>query len=198
MEKWIEFYEPFFPTRDAAARFVAACEATADTTRSPMLMMHQTQRLVSLADEVVKICSRDSLRLLFLVICAENIAKLQDGYGLEGKSKFYTRKFFDQFLSTRDKSQLEMGFVKEDPRGLDRLLGLTEAVDHLYAVRCDVVHEGRYWEFFFSTDGYPHYSISSPVGTKIGYSQLRDMIVRASIAAMRSQLPKTAGGDDAA
>ena len=163
-----------------------------------MLTMHQTQRLVSLADEVVKICSRDSLRLLFLVICAENIAKLQDGYGLEGRSKFYTRKFFDQFLSTRDKNQLETGFVKEDRRGLDRLLGLKVVVDHLYAVRCDVVHEGRYWEFFFSTDGSPHYSISSPVGTKIGYSQLRDLIVRASIAAMWLQQPKAAGGDDAA
>jgi hypothetical protein len=199
MEKWIDFYEPFFSTRDTAADFVAACEARSDATEAAMLIMHQTQRLVSLADDIVKIRpQRDSLQVLFLAICAEDVAKLQDGFAQEGKSKSYTRKFFEVFVSSNDKNQLEAALVAEDAHGADRTLKLEEVVDYLYGIRCDVVHEGRYWEFFFCTGEYTTYSTNSQVGVRIGYSQFRDIIVRAAIAAALSRMPKTTNGNDAA
>jgi len=198
MEKWIEFYETYFPTPSAALEFVTACEARSDATYAAMLIMHQTQRLVTLADDITKIRPRDSLRLLFLAVCAENVAKLQDGFAQEGKSRAYTQKFFDDFVSVDDKSRLESGFVTEDTTGIDRTLKLKEVVDYLYDIRCDVVHEGKYWEFFFATDEYTRYSGNAEIGVRIPYQEFRDIIVRGAIAAVRSRLPKATNGKDAA
>jgi hypothetical protein len=109
-------------------------------------MMNQTKRLICLADEILKIPpKRETLQLLFLLICAEHIAKLFKGFAGEGQSRAYVRKFFKCFLSLAQQQQLCVGIMKHDHNPLS----LQEAVDALYKVRCDVVHEGKSWGFHF-------------------------------------------------
>ncbi|MBD3671243.1 MAG: hypothetical protein HUJ29_10750 [Gammaproteobacteria bacterium] len=79
MEKWINFYEPFFPNRDDATSFVEKYEELCPDGKAhtAKIMMHQTQRLVSLADDIPNIrAGNETLPLLFLLVCAEHIAKL--------------------------------------------------------------------------------------------------------------------------
>ena len=96
MQKWIPFFEPHFESYEATHKFVSACEA--GKGKPPMLMMHQTKRLVTLADDIGKAQKKDSLRVLFLLICAEAVAKLHHGFTGEGQSQFYTQKFFHEFF----------------------------------------------------------------------------------------------------
>jgi hypothetical protein len=106
-EKWVSFYEPFFDGLEGARRFVENLERINDPDLRPhkaKIMMHQTQRLVSLADEIVELRSgRQSLQLLFLMICAENVAKLFDDFDGEGKSRHYVREFFATHVAGDDR-----------------------------------------------------------------------------------------------
>ena len=98
--------------------------------------------------------------MLFLIMCAENIAKLHDGFSGEGKSRYYVREFFANFVSPPDKDALSYGFTLN----VDRLphIGFSKAVDLLYDIRCDVVHEGNYTDFAFH-DGECRWSIPTPM-----------------------------------
>ena len=148
------------------------------------IMMHQTQRLVSLADDLPTIRpTRDSLQLLFLIICAENIAKLHDNFSGEGKSRSYVRRFFTCLLPKTDRNTLASGFVHRRPR---RPFDIEEVADLLYDVRCDVVHEGMYWGFFFRQGDTTMMNIDPKVDTSISLSEARDIIVRGCINAISS------------
>jgi hypothetical protein len=79
MDKWLEFYQPYFANRNDLEQFVQACEDLElhDPRHRAKIMMHQGKRLISLADkkEIVE-PGYQPLKLLFLLICAENISKL--------------------------------------------------------------------------------------------------------------------------
>lgn len=185
-EKWFKFYRPFFATDEEACQFVTVNEDYApDSPMHPAkIMMHQTQRLVSLADDLPKIRpTRDSLQLLFLIICAENIAKLYDNFAGEGKSRSYVRRFFTFFVPETYRNTLASGFVHRRP---GRPFGIEEVADLLYNVRCDVVHEGMYWGFFFRHGDTTMMNIDPKVYAKISLSELRDIIVHGCINAINS------------
>ena len=131
MDKWLDFYRPFFSSERELQVFVETCERLAPPDNIAMIMMHQGQRLVSLCDDIQNIQPhREALRLLFLMMCAENLSKLHDGYTGEGQSRVYVRRFFDEFLVDNDKQSLATGFVdNSDP--LMPSLGLRGAVDML-------------------------------------------------------------------
>ena len=155
------------------------------------IMMHQTQRLVSLSDDLPTIRpNRDSLQLLFLIICAENMAKLHDNFAGEGKSRFYVRRFFAFLVLEADRNTLTSGFVHRRPR---RQFGIQEVADLLYDVRCDVVHEGMYWGFFFRQGDVTMMNISPKVDTRIGLSELRGIIVRGCINAISTYKGRSTG-----
>ena len=102
MEKWLEFYKSFFSDKDEATRFVEKYEKLdLDSPYHPAkIMMHQTQRLITLSDDLPKIRpGKESLQLLFMLICAEHIAKIHDHFEGEGKSRAYVRYFFENLLS---------------------------------------------------------------------------------------------------
>jgi len=156
-----------------------------------MLMMHQTQRLVTLSREIMKMKRRDSLAILFLIICCENISKLQDGYHREGKSRYYVRRFFSDFVDSPSQEQLVTKMFFE----IDEQATLEQIVDTLYAVRCDVVHAGKYWGFSFSDDGGITTAADGgepPLYTRITLQQFSDIVAHGCIRAMSSLLP-TAG-----
>ena len=111
--------------------------------------MHQTQRLISLADDIARIRPHEeALQLLILIMCTENIAKIYDSFQGDGQSRAYVKKFFNDFLTQNDQQTLGNGFTdNDDPQS--RPIGFNRAVDILYDIRCDVVHEGNYTDFAF-------------------------------------------------
>src|SRR3990167_3361874 len=106
MEPWLSFYCPHFGSRTETEDFVRACEELQPSAPNHIakIMMHQTQRLVSIVDDLPKFRPhQEPLQVLFLVMCAENIAKLHDGFSGEGKSRCYVQRFFEKFLSSSDR-----------------------------------------------------------------------------------------------
>lgn len=185
MDKWIDFFEPFFHNREDATQFVEPLEALAleDPRHPAKIMLHQTQRLTSISDDLPVIRKgKESLQLAFLLICAENIAKMHDNFDDEGCSKAYVRKFFEQLLLDEDRHVLEVSFTTHENKPLD----LRGIVDALYTVRCDVVHEGKYWGFQFS-DGRTRLMNGDPdVIVSITLRQFRDIVVKGCIHAINT------------
>lgn len=186
MEKWIEFYEPVFPSRDEAEAFVAELELINDPEiprHRAKIMMHQAQRLVSLADDIVAIREgKESLQLLFLLICAENIAKLFHNFEEDGQSKAFVRRFFSEFVIGDDKATLEKSLFSYQGVALN----VQEVADALYSVRCDVVHEGQYWGFSFHDGNTPILNSAPDVQVHITIEQFRSIVVRGCVRAVQA------------
>ena len=187
MQTWIDFYRPFFTKEEDVNKFVSECERLGPPKNTAKILMHQTQRLVSLADDLESIRPHDEpLKVLFFLMSAENVAKLHDGFTAEGQSRTYVRRFFCDFLSPTDKSTLGNGFLdienRMEPLGFDRV------VDMLYDIRCDVVHEGNYVSFAFHDGCTPMVNTSPRVEAHLQLSDVRSVIVRGCIAAVQSKL----------
>ena len=185
MDKWINFYSTHFEDRQETINFVQLLESLdleAPNHRAK-IMMHQIQRLVSLADNIQKTSeNRDALKLFFLIICAENVSKLQANYIDDDKSKFYVQQFFVNFVSSADRSLLERSFVDST----FKMLSLHEAIGFLYKVRCSLVHEGNYWSFQFAYPDMPVMCGEHLLTVKIKFEQLRDIVIRSGINAIKS------------
>lgn len=190
MNSWSDFYEPYFPDLTSSEAFVSDCEKLSldAPNHTAKIMMHQTQRLVSIADDLPKLRpKRESLQLLFLMICVEHISKLHDGFTGEGQSKKYVKQFFNEFLLQADKDKLGTSFIDNAAMPM-AALGFEKVVDLLYDVRCDVVHEGKYWGFFFSDGSTPMLNVDPDVNVHLTLMELRDIIVRACIKAIKDTL----------
>jgi hypothetical protein len=189
METWIDFYRPFFSSSEEVRRFVQACEQLSPPDNVAKIIMHQGQRLVSLGDDIPQIRPHhEALRLLFLMMCAENISKLHDGFQGEGQSRAHVRRFFDQFLSDDDKNTIGSEFINHSQHQMPSL-GLRAAVDMLYDVRCDVVHEGNYWGFAFHDGQTPMLNTDPDVTAYITFGDFRSVVVRGCINAVQDRLP---------
>jgi hypothetical protein len=67
-------------------------------------------------------------------------------------------------------------------------LGFEKVVDLLYAVRCDVVHEGKYWGFSFHDGSTPMLNVDPDVTVYLTFKELRDIIVKGCINAIKDKL----------
>ena len=184
----MRFFRPHFPSEEALLRFIEPLEALArgDPHHPAKIMMHQTQRLISIADELPAIRNRqESLQLLFLLICAENIAKMHGHFIGERQSRAYVRRFFEELVSLDDRQLLERSFATH----AGRAISLRKIVDILYDVRCDVVHEGKYWGFQFHDGQTAMLNIDPDVNVSIQLSELRNIAVRGCIAAISQFTP---------
>jgi hypothetical protein len=190
MNNWLNFFASYFPNVHAAEEFISRCESLSpdDRNHKAKIMMHQTQRLVSIADDLPKIRpSRESLQLLFLMICIEHISKLHDDFTGEGQSKKYVKRFFTEFISKSDKDKLGTSFIDNTALPMSPL-GFEKVVDLLYAVRCDVVHEGKYWGFSFHDGSTPMVNVDPDVNVYLTFQELRDIIVKGCINAIKDKL----------
>lgn len=190
MTKWINFYRPFFASDDETKSFVNTCEELAPdvANHDAKIMMHQTQRLVSIADDLSNLRpGREALQLLFLMICVEHISKLHDGFTEDGQSKRYVKRFFAEFITEAAKDKLGKSFVDNGSMPMTAL-GIERAVDLLYSVRCDVVHEGKYWGFSFQNRQLPMVNVDPYVNVYITIGELRDIIVKGCITAIEDKL----------
>lgn len=183
IERWLPFFQPFFPTPAAARLFVESLESLCcgDPRHQAKIMMHQTQRLISLSDDMPQIRKgNEGLRLLFLLVCAENIAKLANNFDAEGQSKTYARNFFKWFLTTEEQENLCAGIAHHDRTPLS----LLQAIDTLYDVRCDVVHEGKYWGFHFNDGEIAMLNTEPDVIVSLTLAHFRALVVHGCIRAI--------------
>lgn len=188
MEKWLDFYGPFFPSEEEARRFVDSCEQLVPPNNVAKIMMHQGQRLVSLADDFgILRPHHEALQILPLMMCAENISKLHAGFEEEGQSRAHARRFFERFLTDADKNTLTHGFTHNGPPETPYELG--EVIDLMYGIRCDVVHEGKYWGFAFHDGDTPMLNTEPDVTSYITYGEFRSVIVRSCVRAVQERLP---------
>jgi|26BtaG_2_1085354.scaffolds.fasta_scaffold48334_1 hypothetical protein len=189
VEKWLSFYRPYFESEQQANDFVSALERLdADhPSHSAKIMMHQVQRLVSLANDIPQIRpGNETLPLLFLLVCAEHIAKLHHKYQGEGQSRSYVRRFFEEFLTEEDETLIRSGITSWERRPLP----LREAIDILYTVRCDLVHEGRYWGFHFRNGGTSMINGDPDVVVNLKLHELTDIVVRSAIRSIQTFDPQ--------
>lgn len=188
MEKWVNFYVPFFPARAETEAWVAQCEALAPPNNHAKIMMHQAQRLISIADDLPHIRPHaESLQLMFYMVCAEHLAKLHHKFNGEGRSREYVRRFFANFVTGGDRGKMEAAFTDHTDH-LMRHLPFERAVDLLYDVRCDVVHEGNYWGFAFHDGSTPMLNIDPDVIANIRLDNLRTIVIHGSINAVTERL----------
>ncbi|OLQ95147.1 hypothetical protein, partial [Vibrio panuliri] len=139
MEKWLNFYRPYYESEEELVTFVERCESLTldDDNHRAKIMMHQGQRLTNISSLMEEVAAgKDPLKLLFLLVAAENISKLHLSKSEDGYSKFHVKRFFQTFCSNQSKNALvdKIEVIKK-PRDLNTV------VDALYAIRCDVVHE---------------------------------------------------------
>ena len=151
------------------------------------ILMHQTQRLVSIAIDIDQIRPRkQALQLAFLIISCENISKLFHNYDGDMQSKHYVKKFFEVFVSDEDKARIQAGFKTHAIKAMQ----VSEIVEKLYAIRCDVVHEGKYWAFHFMED-IPMLNTDPDVIVQMSFKEFLDIVVRACINAIKTYSPQT-------
>ncbi len=185
--EWLNFYHDFFPDLASATEFVDRCEAQRPPDTTAKLIMHQTQRLATLGDELrAGHPDGDALAVLFLLVTAENVSKLHAKFDGEGQSRHHVRRFFTEFSSEPDQTILAKG-VRDAG---DRPVGLAKTVDLLYGVRCDVVHEGRFWEFTLMKPDLPivHAVNGSHFAIHLTLIDLRAVTIRTSIHAAEQAL----------
>lgn len=188
MEKWINFYVSFFSTRAATEAWVAQCEALVPPNNHAKIMMHQVQRLISIADDLPNIRRHaESLQLMFYMVCAEHLAKLHDKFNGDGRSREYVRRFFANFVTGGDHATLSAAFTDHTDH-LMRALPFERAVDLLYDVRCDVVHESNYWGFAFHDGSTPTLNTDPDVIANIRLDDLRTIVIRGCINAVTERL----------
>lgn len=147
--EWIEFYESYVEC-DQVSRVVARCLELGekDPEYNARRIMLQCKRMIEIsrAQDDVTINS-DALKLLFLMILAENASKLFYDFADDGRSREYVRRFFEELTTKDQRDYLNRSLVKGiAPQGVRFV------VDFLYSVRCDVAHEGLYYYFHFKTD----------------------------------------------
>ena len=184
MDAWLDFYRAYFPNEEALKCFVGGCEQLEfhDPRHRAKVMMHQGKRLLTIADAMEAVVSgREPLKLLFLLIASENISKLHADHS-GSDSKLYVKRFFNEFCTPEDKSAIRDGIEK-----IGQKSSLDDLVSVLYDVRCDVVHEGTYWNFDFASPECPSVLTGrhsdQVLRVKMSYEGLRDIVARGIIVA---------------
>ena len=190
VNKWEQFYREYFLSEEDLIVFVDSCEKLElnDDTHRAKIMMHQGQRLLTIADAMADVEEgHEPLKLLFLLIAAENISKLSISTNEPGRSKYHVKRFFNEFCSEADKNDITNRF---------QICGVEASFDDLicmlYDIRCDVVHEGKYWGFDFATVKRPSV-LTGANGAKvlriqITYEQFRDIVARGIVLAVQQTI----------
>ncbi len=184
-----QFFADALGDAAAASDLYARARAAADPT--PKVILHQTTRLVSLADWMDEVApARPSLKIVFFVVLAEAIGKMAFAFRGTGESKRYVRRFFEELCVSTDQDRLARAFRSTDTTPHSWLTG-SEAVDVLYNVRNSVVHRGEYFLFNLLEPG--HTITITPyeggaLEATISSHELRAIIIRGAVAATEKLL----------
>ena len=185
-----DFYTPAFSTPDEAGAFVERAQATPVGVSSAKRILYQAARMIWLGDQLEPVAaSRPALQVLFYLIAAEASAKLLYRFAGEGQSRAHVRLFFEEICSDQHRRVLVSGFRLASYPGVPP--PIRAVVDLLYDLRCDVVHEGRYFEFQMQEPGEP--PCISGVGDEVitvrmSIRDLRQVVLEGAVHAVRQEL----------
>ncbi len=190
-------YLPAFSNPEESKEFVKQVESIQrDNTK---IVLHQAGRMVWLGDQIEKVAAgRPALQILFYMIAAEAVSKMVFNYEGEHKSKEYTKKFFSDICCDQHRKVLANAFARmpttHSPNGK---LSWEEAVDLLYAVRCDVAHKGKYYDLHLksptdsgNTEMLSHRWRDCPIFAMISLPDIRTIILQGTILGCRQMLAK--------
>jgi hypothetical protein len=187
-----EFFRPAFPSIDDATRFINFVENVPADISKAKIVIHQSARLIWLADRIDDVArGRPALLMTFHIVAAEAVAKIVFGFHGEGQSRQHVRRFFQEICPKRHRSRLERAF-RRSPAG--PFLTLQETVDVLYDVRCDVVHEGQYFTLTLpnSQNDDPILNLHGDESliASISAQELRQIVLESSLLAACLLLPQ--------
>lgn len=155
------FYKPFFNNEKKLECFVDKAVDYDEKAYTVRNMIQQVERFVSLANDVDKIRpSRDPLRMLFIKVCLESLAKLSN-YGMKKFSDEFEKCFSDlgkeyilenfKFIgidTPKNLSEKEKLFFDKHE---DYALTISDFLEIIRVTRNTLVHEGDYWSMQFFT-----------------------------------------------
>lgn len=184
------FYRPAFPSLGESQVFHERLKALSPPNNKPLVLYHQAGRMIWLGDRIDTVAAgRPPFQVLFYIIAAELAAKIAFGFQGEGRSREHVRRFFEEICSERHRTRLATAFH----RVAGAYLSCREAIDFLYDVRCDVVHEGRYYSLNLRTpeSQFPMMTGRGDNGpiTDISLPELRAIVLEGSVLACRKLAP---------
>lgn len=167
----VDFFSPHFESKDTLMEFLSDAFDYENGSVTKRQMLYQTQRFVSLANNIEKISSSsDGLRILFLRICLESLQSL---------SNCKKERFFDDFCDSFSNdgkdyilSHFKLVFFEDEYEELT--LQITHDItllDFLWiikTVRDRIIHDGELWSTqFFSHDDNSSWYISVETDKKM-------------------------------
>jgi hypothetical protein len=146
-----EFYAPAIGGVEPARAFYDSLSGSGlEARRAAKVILNQAARMIWIGDRIQEVSKgRPALPITFLIIAAEAVAKLADGFEDVGHSHAYVRRFFFDFCTEDQRTRAHRALqwaVPLPPPSPD------DIADYLYSIRCDVVHEGRYFEMTVPSD----------------------------------------------
>ncbi len=187
--KFPEFFRAAFTDSESTVRFVAGVEQIDANESKAKIVVHQTARMLWLADRIEEVAKeRAALCIAFYLIAAEAVAKMACGFTGEGKSRYHVRLFFRDICPDLHRQRLERSFSTAP--GV--YLGLVETVDLLYDVRCDVVHEGQYFNFLLPEEPEEESLIirlDHPLDAHISAVELRKIVLEGALLGAAKMVP---------
>jgi hypothetical protein len=146
-----EFYAEAAGSPAASRAFYESLSTNpSDARLTAKIMVHPAARMVWLGDQVDLVArGRPALQIMFYMIAAEAVAKLAADFENEGQSRKHVRLFFTAYCTVTQRERIQRAIEWATP--LPRTTPDTVA-DHLYDLRCDVVHRGRYFEWTLPDD----------------------------------------------
>lgn len=175
---YVDFFSSEFSDSNEAEKFIVEVE---NSKTKAKIVIHQCARLLWLAEKVEEIAvSRPAFQILFYLIAAEAISKIVFDYKGSNGSKKYVRRFFEEICIEKHHNKLSLAFIENG-----KYLSLAEAIDYLYKIRCDVVHEGKYYEVNFNDDKRHNSVIATVYNTKlrvyISHKDIRQIIIEGAL-----------------
>jgi hypothetical protein len=177
---YLEFLKDAFKDPSEAEIFINKVESLDAQECKAKIVLLQAVRMVWLSDRIDEVArNRPALQLLFYLIVAEAVGKIVAGYSGEGQSRYRVRLFFEDICSDSHRKVLNQSFQKEDLSWLN----VRETIDFLYDVRCDVVHEGQYFNFTLREGslpmGTPYYN--NVITAHISTCDLRSIVLEGAV-----------------
>lgn len=181
---YIEFFADALGDASAAKHLYERAQAASDSTAK--IILHQTARLLTLADWMDEVApARPALKVFFYVVLAEAAAKLAFGYAGEGESRRHVHRFFEELCTSADRDRLGRA-LRRIAGAPHPLLTTEEAVDILYDVRNDVAHRGQYFTLNLLEPGHVgtvFYHKSGGLQAELSAADLRAIVVRGAVGA---------------
>lgn len=166
--------------------FISTILSKKDEKKSQMIL-NNSARLSWVADSIDSQASgRMAFQILFYTIIAESSGKIEANYKGDRDSKKYVLTFFTKFTPEELRPMIQNAF-----KSSQCFLSINEVAELFYRIRCDLAHEGKYYDFFLKEKDESSPILNSRINPSIvAYITLNDVkkwvLSNSIIAAMKS------------